>query len=108
MNKKETNALSILLSNRVLEWLEATKIENRINKTDLERRLYSKRFHVYMDKRLLEEAPERGLKPNEYTEVTMVRNHLVRNRKPMQYAQRGIKEGWIVMLNKYKATADGL
>ena len=112
MNKDEINMLSLLFPEGILEWFEATKIEEKVNdraKTDLEKRMYPKEFHVYLDERLSEEATERGLRLNGYTEAVTVRDYPVRNRKLMLHVRRRRyqdREGRNVLLNKYKAAAN--
>lgn len=113
MNKDEINVLSLLLPEGILEWFEATKIEEKVNdsaKTDLEKRLYPKMLHVYLDERHSEEASEKGLRPNGYTEAVTVSDYPVRNRKLMLHVRRRRyqdRTGRNVLLNKYKASEDG-
>lgn len=113
MKQDENNVLSLLLPEGILEWFEATKIEEKPNdkaKDELEKRLYPKVLHVYLDERLTEEASEKGLKPNGYTEATTVNDYPVRNRKLMLHVRRRRyqdRTGKNVLLNRYKASEDG-
>lgn len=113
MQQEEKNVLSLLLPEGILEWFEVTKIEEKINdkaKDDLERHLYPKVLHVYLDEILSEAAEERGLRPNGYTEATTVNDYPVRNRKLMLHVRRrrySDRTGKNVLLNNYKASEDG-
>lgn len=113
MKEDGMNVLSLLLPEGILEWFEATKIEEKPNdkaKDELEKRLYPKVLHVYLDERLTEEASEKGLKPNGYTEATTVNDYPVRNRKLMLHVRRRRyqdRTGKNVLLNRYKASEDG-
>ena len=113
MKQDEKNVLSLLLPEGILEWFEVTEIEEKSNdkaKGDMEKHLYPKVLHVYLDERLTEEASEKGLKPNGYTEATTVNDYPVRNRKLMLHVRRRRyldREGKNVLLNRYKASEDG-
>ena len=113
MKQDEKNVLSLLLPEGILEWFEVTEIEEKSNdkaKGDIEKHLYPKVLHVYLDERLTEEASEKGLKPNGYTEATTVNDYPVRNRKLMLHVRRRRyldREGKNVLLNRYKASEDG-
>ena len=113
MKEDEMNVLSLLLPEGILEWFEVTRIEEKANdkaKDDLEKHLYPKVLHVYLDEILTEEASEKGLRPNGYTEVTTVNDYPVRNRKLMLHVRRRRyqdRTGKNVLLNRYKASEDG-
>lgn len=113
MKQDETSVLSLLLPEGILEWFEATKIEEKVNdkaKDELEKHLFPKVLHVHLAERLSDEAIEKGLKPNGYTEATVVNDYPVRNRKLMLHVRRRRyqdKTGRNVLLNKYKASEDG-
>lgn len=113
MKEDEMNVLSLLLPEGILEWFEVTRIEEKANdkaKDDLEKHLYPKVLHVYLDEILTEEASEKGLRPNGYTEATTVNDYPVRNRKLMLHVRRRRyqdRTGKNVLLNRYKASEDG-
>lgn len=113
MKQDETSVLSLLLPEGILEWFEATKIEEKDNdkaKDELEEHLFPKVLHVHLAERLSDEAIEKGLKPNGYTEAAVVNDYPVRNRKLMLHVRRRRyqdKTGRNVLLNKYKASEDG-
>lgn len=113
MKEDEMNVLSLLLPEGILEWFEVTRIEEEANdkaKDDLEKHLYPKVLHVYLDEILTEEASEKGLRPNGYTEVTTVNDYPVRNRKLMLHVRRRRyqdRTGKNVLLNRYKVSEDG-
>ena len=113
MKEDGMNVLSLLLPEGILEWFEVTKIEERANdkaKDELEKHLYPKVLHVYLDERLTEEASEKGLKPNGHTKATTVNDYPVRNRKLMLHVRRRRyqdRTGKNVLVNRYKASEDG-
>lgn len=113
MQQDEKNVLSLLLPEGILEWFEVTKIEEKANdkaEGELERHLYPKVLHVYLDEILSDAAEERGLRPNGYTEATTVNDYPVRNRKLMLHVRRRRycdRTGKNVLLNNYKASEDG-
>lgn len=113
MKKDETNVLSLILPEGIPEWFEVTKMKEEANenaKTDLEKRLYPKVLHVYLDEKKADEIRVLGLSPNGYTEPTTVSDYPVRNRKLMLHIRRRRypdREGKSVLLNKYKPSADG-
>ncbi len=72
--------------------------------------LYNSILNIYLDKRDNREGEQLGLKPNGFTEATVIKDYPIRNRKVLLHVRRRRyldADGRNNILNRYLLTADG-
>lgn len=103
--------LSFFLPEGMIDWFEIVKIIEEPNKgTEQADVLYGTVMHIYLDERDNRTGEELGLKPNGFTEPTVVKDYPIRNRKVLLHVRRRRyvdADNRNVILNQYPLTAEG-
>jgi len=113
MEKYDKTVLELILPEGILDCFEVTKVEEGQNekaKKELEKKLFPKMLYVYLDELDNREEGEKMLRPNGFTEATIVKDYPVRNRKLVLYIRRRRylnSEGKNVILNRYVLATPG-
>ena len=115
--KKKTSSIntdfiiSFFLPDGMIDWFEIVNIIEEPNtgtaQADV---LYSGVLNIYLDERDNRTEEEFGLKPNGFTEPTVVKDYPIRNRKVLLHVRRRRyvdADGRNIILNQYPLTADG-
>ncbi len=93
------------------DWFEVVKVVEESNTgTETADVLYNSVLNIYLDERDNHEGERLGLKPNGFTEPTVVKDYPIRNRKVLLHVRRKRYldgDGRNVILNQYPLTADG-
>ena len=102
---------SFFLPDGMTDWFEVVKVVEESNTgTETADVLYNSVLNIYLDERDNHEGERLGLKPNGFTEPTVVKDYPIRNRKVLLHVRRKRyldAEGCNVILNQYPLTADG-
>ena len=103
--------ISFFLPDGMIDWFEIVNIIEEPNtgtaQADV---LYSSVLNIYLDERDNRTEEEFGLKPNGFTEPTVVKDYPIRNRKVLLHVRRRRyvdADGRNIILNQYPLTADG-
>ena len=95
----------------MIDWFEIVKIVEESNtRTTPADVLYGSVLNIYLDERDNRTEEELGLKPNGFTEATVVKDYPIRNRKVLLHVRRRRyidADGRNVILNQYPLTAEG-
>lgn len=103
--------ISFFLPEGMIDWFEVVDVKEEPNtgtaQADI---LYNRVLHIYLDERDTRDVEEMGLKPNGFTEATVIKDYPIRNRKVLLHVRRrrylDVDERNII-LNQYPLTADG-
>ena len=115
--KKKTSSInadfiiSFFLPDGMTDWFEIVKVVEGPNpdKTKVDA-LFSSVLNIYLDERDNREGEQLGLRPNGFTEATIIKDYPIRNRKVLLHVRRRRYldgEGRNIILNHYPLTADG-
>lgn len=103
--------ISFFLPDGMTDWFEIVGMREEPNggtaQTDV---LYSSVLHIYLDERDNLIGDQLGLKPNGFTEATVIKDYPIRNRKVLLHVRRRRyldADGRNIILNQYPLTADG-
>ena len=103
--------ISFFLPDGMIDWFEVVKIVEEPNtgkaQADV---LYNSVLNIYLDERDNREGEQLSLKPNGFTEPTVIRDYPIRNRKVLLHVRRRRyldADGRNIILNQYPLTADG-
>jgi transposase len=103
--------ISFFLPDGMIDWFEIVKVIEEPNpgkkKVDA---LYDSILNIYLDERDNREEEQLGLKPNGFTEETIIKDYPIRNRKVLLHVRRRRyldADGKNIILNHYPLTADG-
>ena len=103
--------ISFFLPDGMIDWFEIVNITEEPNtgtaQADV---LYSSVLNIYLDERDNRTEEALGLKPNGFTEPTVVKDYPIRNRKVLLHVRRRRyvdADGRNIILNQYPLTADG-
>lgn len=103
--------ISFFLPDGMIDWFEVVTIVEEPNtgkaQADL---LYNSVLNIYLDERDNREGDQLVLKPNGFTEPTVIKDYPIRNRKVLLHVRRRRyldAEGRNIILNQYPLTADG-
>ena len=103
--------ISFFLPDGMTDWFEIVGMREEPNggtaKADV---LYSSVLHIYLDERDNRIGDQLGLKPNGFTEATVIKDYPIRNRKVLLHVRRRRyldADGRNIILNQYPLTADG-
>ena len=103
--------ISFFLPEGMMDWFDVVRIAEEPNtgkaQADV---LYRSVLNIYLDERDNREGEQLGLKPNGFTEPTVIRDYPIRNRKVMLHVRRRRytdADGRNIILNHYPLTADG-
>lgn len=104
--------LSFFLPEGILDffepvWMETQSLDSRESKKDI---LYSSSLHIYLDERDNRPDDLQELRPNGFTEETVISDFPVRDRKAVLHVRRRrwlTPEGKNVVLNVYPLAATG-
>ena len=103
--------ISFFLPDGMIDWFEVVKMveEPNTGKTQADI-LYSSILNIYLDERDNREGEPLGLKPNGFTEPTVIKDYPIRNRKVLLHVRRRRyidADGRNIILNQYPLAADG-
>ena len=103
--------ISFFLPEGMTDWFDVVRVVEEPNtgkaQADV---LYSSVLNIYLDERDNREGEQLGLKPNGFTEPTVIKDYPIRNRKVLLYVRRRRytdADGRNIILNQYPLTADG-
>lgn len=103
--------ISFFLPDGMIDWFEVVKIVEDPNtgkaQADV---LYNSVLNIYLDERDNREGEQLSLKPNGFTEPTVIKDYPIRNRKVLLHVRRRRyldADGRNIILNQYPLTADG-
>lgn len=103
--------ISFFLPDGMTDWFDVVKIDEEPNtgkaQADI---LFKSVLNIYLDERDNREGEQLGLTPNGFTEVTVIKDYPIRNRKVLLHVRcRRYKDrdGHNIILNQYPLTADG-
>ena len=103
--------ISFFLPDGMTDWFEIVGMREEPNggtaQADV---LYSSVLHIYLDERDNRIGDQLGLKPNGFTEATVIKDYPIRNRKVLLHVRRRRyldADGRNIILNQYPLTADG-
>ena len=103
--------ISFFLPDGMIDWFEVVKIVEEPNtgkaQADV---LYNSVLNIYLDERDNREGEQLSLKPNGFTEPTVIKDYPIRNRKVLLHVRRRrylYADGRNIILNQYPLTADG-
>jgi transposase len=102
---------SFFLPDGMIDWFEVVNMSEEPNtgttRADI---LYCSILNIYLDERDNRECGQLGLKPNGFTEATVIKDYPIRNRKVLLHVRRRRYldgDGRNIILNQYPLTADG-
>ena len=99
---------SFILPNGILDWFDFIKAsEEQVEKKDC---IYKSTLHIYLDEKDNRTNEHLFLKPNGFTEPTVIKDFPVRNRNLILHVRRRRyldENGKNVILNLYPTTAEG-
>ena len=103
--------ISFFLPEGMIDWFEVVNIKEEVNtgtaQADV---LYNSVLNIYLDERDNREEENMGLRPNGFTEPTVIRDYPIRNRKVLLHVRRRRyldADNRNIILNNYPLTADG-
>ena len=103
--------ISFFLPDGMIDWFEVVNIKEEPNRGTAQADvLYNSVLHIYLDERDTRSGEEMGLKPNGFTEPTLIKDYPIRNRKVLLHVRRRRyldADNRNVILNQYPLTADG-
>lgn len=95
----------------MIDWFEVVNIKEEPNtgtaQADI---LYNSVLNIYLDERDNRTGEDLGLKPNGFTEPTVMKDYPIRNRKVLLHVRRRRyldADNRNIILNQYPLTADG-
>lgn len=81
--------ISFFLPEGMIDWFEVVNIKEEPNKGTAQADvLYNSVLHIYLDERDTRSGEEMGLKPNGFTEPTLIKDYPIRNRKVLLHVRR--------------------
>lgn len=116
MAKKSSNIntdfiISFFLPEGMIDWFEVVDIKEEANTGTAEADvLYNSVLHIYLDERDTRTGEEIGLKPNGFTEPTLIKDYPIRNSKVLLHVRRRRyldADNRNIILNQYPLAADG-
>ena len=103
--------ISFFLPDGMIDWFEVVRIVEEPNTGNAQADiLYNSVLNIYLDERDNREGEQLGLKPNGFTEPTVIKDYPIRNRKVLLHVRRRRyldADGRNIILNQYPLTADG-
>lgn len=103
--------ISFFLPEGMIDWFEVVNIKEESNtgtaQADV---LYKSVLNIYLDERDNRTGENMGLKPNGFTEPTIIKDYPIRNRKVLLHVRRRRyldADNRNIILNQYPLTADG-
>ena len=103
--------ISFFLPDGMIDWFEEVRIVEEPNTGNAQADiLYNSVLNIYLDERDNREGEQLGLKPNGFTEATVIKDYPTRNRNVLLHVRRRRyldADGRNIILNQYPLTADG-
>ena len=103
--------ISFFLPDGMIDWFEVVRIVEEPNTGNAQADiLYNSGLNIYLDERDNREGEQLGLKPNGFTEATVIKDYPTRNRNVLLHVRRRRyldADGRNIILNQYPLTADG-
>ncbi len=101
--------ISFFLPEGMIDWFEVVNIKEEPNtgtaQADI---LYKSVLHIYLDERDNRSGEEMDLKPNGFTEATLIKDYPIRNRKVLLHVRRRRyldADNRNIILNQYPLTS---
>lgn len=101
--------ISFFLPEGMIDWFEVVNIKEEPNtgtaQADI---LYKSVLHIYLDERDNRSGEEMVLKPNGFTEATLIKDYPIRNRKVLLHVRRRRyldADNRNIILNQYPLTS---
>ena len=103
--------ISFFLPEGMTDWFEVVKVVEEENPDTQSADMFFKyRLNIYLEELDNREGEHLGLKPNGFTEPTVIKDYPIRNRKVLLHVRRRRyldAEGHNIILNKYPLSSDG-
>lgn len=103
--------ISYFLPDGMIDWFEVVNIKEAPNTGKKQAdELYETVLHIYLDERDNRTEETFGLKPNGFTEPTLIKDYPIRNRKVLLHVRRRRyldADKRNVILNRYPLTTEG-
>lgn len=103
--------ISFFLPEGMIDWFEVVNLTEKRNPgTTFADKLYSRILNIYLDERDNRTGEQLGLKPNGFTEATVIKDYPIRNRKVLLHVRRRRyldADGRNVILNQYPLNSGG-
>ena len=103
--------ISFFLPDGMTDWFDVVRVTEEANtgtaQADI---LYNSVLNIYLDERDNREGGQLGLKPNGFTEPTVIKDYPIRNRKVLLHVRRRRyldADGRNIILNRYPLAVDG-
>ena len=103
--------ISFFLPDGMIDWFEVVHMSEENNPgTTIADKLYNRILNIYLDERDNRSEDQAGLKPNGFTEPTVIKDYPIRNRKVLLHVRRRRyldADGRNVILNQYPLNPEG-
>ena len=103
--------ISFFLPDGMIDWFEVVHMSEENNPgTTIADKLYNRILNIYLDERDNRSEDQTGLKPNGFTEPTVIKDYPIRNRKVLLHVRRRRyldADGRNVILNQYPLNPEG-
>lgn len=103
--------ISFFLPEGMTDWFEVVKVVEEVNPDTKSADMFFRyRLNIYLDELDNREGESLGLKPNGFTEPTVIRDYPIRNRKVLLHVRRRRyldAEGHNIILNEYPLSSEG-
>ena len=103
--------ISFFLPEGMIDWFEVVHMTEENNPgTTIADKLYNRILNIYLDERDNRSEDQMVLKPNGFTEATVIKDYPIRNRKVLLHVRRRRyldADGRNIILNQYPLNPDG-
>ena len=103
--------LSFFLPEGMIDWFEVVHMTEENNPgTTIADKLYNRILNIYLDERDNRSEDQMVLKPNGFTEATVIEDYPIRNRKVLLHVRRRRyldADGRNIILNQYPLNPEG-
>ena len=103
--------ISVFLPDGMIDWFEVVNMREENNPgTTIADKLYGTILNIYLDERDNRSGEQMGLRPNGFTEPTVIKDYPIRNRKVLLHVRRRRyldADGRNVILNQYPLNTEG-
>ncbi len=103
--------ISFFLPDGMIDWFEVVNMTEENNPgTTIADKLYNRILNIYLDERDNRSEDQMGLKPNGFTEATVIKDYPIRNRKVLLHVRRRRyldADGRNIILNQYPLNTEG-
>ena len=103
--------ISFFLPEGMIDWFEVVHMTEENNPgTTIADKLYNRILNIYLDERDNRSEDQMVLKPNGFTEATVIKDYPIRNRKVLLHVRRRRyldADGRNIILNQYPLNPEG-